>query len=88
MDVRDSVIYIFRYCLLRNTYAVSTAQDIILYNMKEFSEFDLNLYVREIKEAQEIYTDAFQIDKSWQYIVDAINQELRLRDETSSMDRV
>ena len=80
MDIRDSLIYIFRYCLLRNTYAVGTAQDIILYNMKEFSEFDLNLYVSEIKEAQEMYTDAFQIDKSWQYIVDAINQELRIRD--------
>ena len=28
-DIRDSIIYIFRYCLYRNTYAVSTAQNII-----------------------------------------------------------
>ena len=83
-DMRDCLIYIFRYCLTRNTYAVGTAQDIILKNINELSEHDLKLYIREINEAHEMYADtSFGIDKSWDYIISACTQELKYRHEAT-----
>ena len=82
-DMRDCLIYIFRYCLTRNTYAVGTAQDVILKNINELSEHDLELYIREIKDAKELYVGAFEIDKSWDYIISACTQELRHRHEAN-----
>ncbi len=80
-DIRDSLIYIFRYCLTRQSYAVSTGQDILYYNLEHFSEADIKLFIREIKEAEETYGDTVcPIDKSWLRTIDFLNEELRRRD--------
>ena len=84
-DIRDSIIYLFRYCLYRNTYAVSTAQEIIRYNLHDFSNHDIKLFIREIVEAFDEYADSKYagIDKSWMQTKDLLKDELFRRDNES-----
>ena len=79
-DIRDSIIYLVRYCLNRHTYAVSTAQDILYYNREHFSEGDLRLYIRDICEARDEHKGTVcPLDKSWDYAESFLREELRLR---------
>jgi len=81
-DIRNSIICIFRYCLHRNTYAVSTAQNIINYNLQDLSNHDIKLFIREITEAFDEYSKHKYagIDKSWMQTRDLLKDELQRRD--------
>ena len=64
---RDVIIYMFRYCLSRRSYAVGTAIEIIQANWNILSEFDKRLIHKEIKEHFELYSniDGFDMDKKY-----------------------
>lgn len=75
---RDVLIYMFRYCLSRRSYAVSTAIEIIQTNWDILSYFDKKLIQREIKEHFELYspTDKYDIDKdAWNVILELSNDK-------------
>lgn len=75
---RDILIYMFRYCLSRRSYAVSTAIDIIQTNWDILSEFDRKLIQKEIKEHFELYSpaDKYDMDKNaWGFILDLPNED-------------
>ena len=75
-DIRDSIIYIFRYTLTRRSYAVLTGQDIVRYNMKDLSQGDKELFIREITDAEELYSDTVcPIDTSWLKLRDELEKE-------------
>lgn len=52
---RDVLIYMFRYCLGRKTYAVSTAVEIIWYNWNRLYTRDRALIHKEILEHFQMY---------------------------------
>lgn len=51
---REFLIYGFRYCLGRHTYASHICQNIILDSWNEISKDDKELIQREIKEAAQM----------------------------------
>ena len=59
---RDVLIYMFRYCLSRRSYAVGTAIEIIQANWDVLSEFDRKLIQKEIKEHFQLYSPAEKYD--------------------------
>jgi hypothetical protein len=68
---RDILVYMFRYCLSRRSYAVGTAIEIIKANWDVLSEFDKKLIQKEIKEYFELYSniDGFDMDKKYWNII-------------------
>lgn len=52
-DQRDLLIYAFRYCLGRRTYATHTMQQALKQAWPNLSAGDRAMYKREIREAQE-----------------------------------
>ena len=70
---RDVLIYMFRYCLSRKSYAVGTATDIIPANWSILSDFDKKLIQKEIKEHFELHSPAekYDMDKiAWNIILE------------------
>ena len=59
---RDVLIYTFRYCLTRRSYAVGTAIEIIQANWNILSDSDRKLILKEIKEHFQLYTPAEKYD--------------------------
>ena len=59
---RDILVYTFRYCLSRRSYAVATAIELIKLNWAVLSEFDKRLIQKEIKEHFELYSPAEKYD--------------------------
>ena len=70
---RDVLIYMFRYCLSRKSYAVGTATDIIHANWNILSSFDRKLFHKEIKEHFELHSPAEKYDMdriAWDVILE------------------
>ena len=70
---RDILIYMFRYCLSRRSYAVGTATEILQLNWNILSEFDKRLIHKEIKEHFDLYSYAekYDMDKTaWNAILE------------------
>ncbi len=70
---RDVLIYTFRYCLTRRSYAVGTAIEIIQSNWNILSEFDRKLIQKEITEHFELYSPAEKYDMdrtAWNVILE------------------
>ena len=70
---RDVLIYMFRYCLSRRSYAVGTAIEIIQANWNIISDSDKKLIQKEIKEHFQLYTPAekYDMDKTaWNVILE------------------
>jgi hypothetical protein len=59
---RDIIVYMFRYCLSRRSYAVGTAIEIIQLNWSVLSVPDRKLIHKEIKEHFELYSPAEKYD--------------------------
>ena len=79
-DLRDILIYSFRYCLGRRTYAVSTMINILTDNLKTLSKHDLGLYIKEIKEAEDDNFLGDEFDKrGWLNLKDLMIKELEKR---------
>ena len=76
---RDILIYMFRYCLTRKSYAVATAIELIQSNWNILSNFDKKLIQKEIKEYFELYNniDGFDMDKKyWNVILELPVEDL------------
>lgn len=76
---RDVFIYMFRYCLSRRSYAVSTAIELIRTNWSVLSVSDRKLIQREIKEHFELYSnnEGFDMDKKyWNVILELPIEDL------------
>ena len=70
---RDVLIYTFRYCLTRRSYAVGTAIEIIQSNWNILSDFDKKLIQKEIKEHFELYNPAEKYDMdrtAWEVLLE------------------
>ena len=70
---RDILIYMFRYCLSRRSYAVGTAIEIIQANWNILSDFDKRLIHKEIKEHFDLYSSdgKYDMDKTaWNVILE------------------
>ena len=70
---RDILIYTFRYCLTRRSYAVATAIEIIQSNWSVLSEFDRKLIQKEIKEHFQLFSPAEKYDMdrtAWEVILE------------------
>ena len=70
---RDVIIYMFRYCLTRRSYAVGTATEIIQANWNILSDFDKKLIQKEIKEHFQLYSPAekYDMDKTaWNVLLE------------------
>ena len=70
---RDVLIYMFRYCLSRRSYAVGTATEIIHSNWNILSNFDRKLIQKEIKEHFDLYSSAEKYDMgrtAWNVILE------------------
>ena len=59
---RDILIYMFRYCLSRRSYAVGTSIEIIQANWNIISEYDRRLIQKEIKEYFQLYSSDGKYD--------------------------
>ena len=69
---REVLIYTFRYCLSRRSYAIGTAIEIIQSNWNILSDFDKKLIQKEIKEHFELHSPAEKYDmdrKVWEVIL-------------------
>ena len=64
---RDILIYMFRYCISRRSYAVGSAIEIIQSNWNVLNIPDKKLIHKEIKEHFELYSniDGFDMDKKY-----------------------
>ena len=70
---QDILIYTFRYCLTRRSYAVATAIEIIQSNWSVLSEFDRKLIQKEIKEHFQLFSPAEKYDMdrtAWEVILE------------------
>ena len=70
---RDVLIYMFRYCITRKSYAVGTAIEIIQVNWDILSSFDRKIIHKEIKEHFQLYNSAekYDMDKTiWNIILE------------------
>ena len=70
---RDVLIYMFRYCLSRRSYAVGPAIEIIQSNWNILSDFDKKLIQKEIKEHFQLYSPAEKYDMDrivWEVILE------------------
>ena len=70
---REIIIYMFRYCLSRKSYAVATAIEIIQANWNILNDFDRKLIQKEIKEYFELYNPAEKYDMdrtAWKVILE------------------
>ena len=70
---REVLIYMFRYCLTRRSYAVGTAIEIIKANWNILSDSDRKLIQKEIKEHFELHTPVEKYDmdrKAWNIILE------------------
>ena len=70
---RDILIYMFRYCLSRRSYAVGTATEILQLNWNIISDFDKRLIHKEIKEHFDLYSEAEKYDMdrtAWNVILE------------------
>ena len=69
----DVLIYMFRYCLSRKSYAVATAIELIQSNWNILSDFDKKLIHKEISEHFQLYSPAekYDMDKiTWNVILE------------------
>ena len=76
---RDILIYMFRYCLSRRSYAVGTAIEILQSNWNILNIPDRKLIQKEIKEHFELYSniDGFDMDKKyWNVILELPVEDL------------
>jgi hypothetical protein len=70
---RDILVYTFRYCLSRRSYAVGTAIELIQTNWSVLSVPDKKLIQKEIKEYFQLYSSAekYDMDKTfWNVILE------------------
>lgn len=70
---RDILIYMFRYCLTRRSYAVGTATEILQSNWNNINIPDKKLIQKEIKEHFELYSPAEKYDMdvtAWNVILE------------------
>ena len=70
---RDVIIYMFRYCLTRRSYAVGTATEILQSNWNNINIPDKKLIQKEIKEHFQLYSPAekYDMDKTaWNIILE------------------
>jgi hypothetical protein len=70
---RDILVYTFRYCLSRRSYAVGTAIELIQTNWSVLSVPDKKLIQKEIKEYFQLYSPAEKYDmdkKYWNVILE------------------
>ena len=70
---RDVIIYMFRYCLSRRSYAVGTAIEILQSNWNNINIPDKKLIQKEIKEHFHLYSPAekYDMDKTaWNVILE------------------
>ena len=70
---RECLIYMFRYCLTRRSYAVSTAIQIITKNWQKLSVSDRKLIHKGIVEHFELYNPAEKYDMdehAWGFILE------------------
>ena len=80
-DLRDILIYSFRYTLGRSTYAVSTVATTIKNNSTNLSRPDLALYIREISEAIENEMCGMEMDCSlWKNLAEWLRLEFDRRE--------
>lgn len=74
---REVLIYAFRYSLGRTSFAPVTVMDNIKFNIKNLSDGDIRLFIKEILEC-----DYFGMDmdlKEWLNFKDFLEKELKLR---------
>ena len=74
---RTMLIFAFRYALGRISYASSIVMDNIKHNIDNITDNDLELYIREIQEAEYLGMD-YDI-KAWNYFSDYLKDELNKR---------
>ena len=70
---RDVLIYTFRYCLSRRSYAVGTAIELIQSNWDILSDIDRKLIHKEITEHFQFYSPAEKYDMdrtAWNVILE------------------
>ena len=70
---RDILIYMFRYCISRRSYAVGTAIEIIQSNWNNINIPDRKLIQKEIKEHFELHSPAEKYDMdrtAWNVILE------------------
>ena len=70
---RDVIIYMFRYCLTRRSYAVGTAIEILQSNWNNINIPDKKLIQKEIKEHFQLYSPAekYDMDKTaWNVLLE------------------
>ena len=70
---REVLIYTFRYCLTRRSYAVATAIELIQLNWNILSNFDKKLIQKEIIEHFQLYSPAEKYDMDrivWEVILE------------------
>ena len=70
---RDVLIFMFRYCLSRKSYAVGTAIELIKLNWDVLSDFDKKFIQKEIKEHFDLYSPAEKYDmdrKAWKAVLE------------------
>ena len=80
-DLRDVLIYSFRYTLGRATYSVSTVATIIKNNSTNLSTPDLGLYIREINQAIEDEMCGMEMDcLVWKHLAEWLQLELNRRE--------
>jgi len=79
-DLRDLFIYAFRYTLGRSSYSVSSMNSHIKTNVENFSEPDLELYIREITEAIDMEMCGMEMDCNlWKHTREFLQLELDKR---------
>ncbi|WP_088255567.1 hypothetical protein [Fimbriiglobus ruber] len=76
----EIVFYAFRYCLGRQTYAVSTCADYLVDRWGELQERDRELIVKEIRKALAEGKAGAACDvESWQSVLRRADENLSVR---------
>ena len=77
-DQREVLIYAFRYALGRMSMAVYTMVEVILDCWEDLSQFDKELIVKEIKEADKWDEIGMDMDKKmWFRIINRYEDEIQ-----------
>lgn len=73
-DLRDMIIYAFRYALGRRSYSSDTMSHVICVNWSEFSDHDKQLFIREINQAIEQGLAGDECDvNTWSIVLDMVD---------------
>ena len=75
------LIWAFRYCITRRSYAVGDCVSAILKNWSFINDNDKELIVKEIKESRMYNSKEDYLAKEWHKIVQAWQRELIMREE-------